>query len=101
MGLCERVVARCPIVQKKVIKKVPSQEKTPEKKGTKRKEIPKTPDHYWDTGFPTLEEQIRRGNLEIATSPWKSTANRPYENKKLPQNAKRSRRECSQEQTKN
>ena len=74
-----RIVARCPIVQqqRKISKAARSvdDKTTPEKKtGTKRKEITKTPEHYWDTGFPTFEEQIKRGYLEIATSPWKSHA---------------------------
>lgn len=76
MLFSHRIVARCPIVQQKKVSKParPIEDKTPEKMGKKRKEIPKTPEHYWDTGFPTLEEQIKRGNLEIATSPWKSQA---------------------------
>ena len=53
----------------KIVKAKPPEQKTPEKKG--RRTIPKTPEHYWDTTFPSYEEQLKRGYLEVATSPWK------------------------------
>uniref|UniRef100_A0A914HG86 tRNA (guanine(26)-N(2))-dimethyltransferase n=1 Tax=Globodera rostochiensis TaxID=31243 RepID=A0A914HG86_GLORO len=40
-------------------------------------QFPKTPDHYWDTGYPTRDEQLQRGYLKFTNSPlFKKTAKR-------------------------
>nr|CAD2205328.1 unnamed protein product [Meloidogyne enterolobii] len=40
--------------------------------------MPKTPDHYWDLDFPSLNEQLERGYIIHTNSPlFKKQCNRP------------------------
>ncbi|KAL7073384.1 hypothetical protein ACQ4LE_007641 [Meloidogyne hapla] len=42
------------------------------------KSMPKTPDHYWDVDFPSLNEQLERGYITHTNSPlFKKQCNRP------------------------